>query len=237
MKSLFNIIIVGLLVISCSKDEGQFPGDNDQIRLSAYSVHLLAGGECSVDVLTTTKNLGLMDENPEIASGWWTNNGKSILIKGEGVGATVIKIQDRYNPSKKVEIKVFSDYFGGNYKIDEDQVTVIVQASNLSVQKVIIKELQDAIQRRYGTLYRFDKVHKQVIIENKNGTQNTGSYEWDIYSLSININGETDKFDFSVDDKGAIAMGMDMLRQYRLEYPSTDIYSARINWWLQPLNK
>lgn len=76
LKYIFLLMVI--FIIGCSDNEK--PIVDDSIKLSCYSVHLLAGDEGLVDLLSNSDNLSLIEENPEIASGWWTNRELSIQV-------------------------------------------------------------------------------------------------------------------------------------------------------------
>lgn len=85
MKTKLLLLTIFFIVISCS-NENEPIIDNNSIKLSRYSVHFLAGEERIIDILSEVDDFAIYDEDPSVATGWWVNESKSILIKGENVG-------------------------------------------------------------------------------------------------------------------------------------------------------
>nr|WP_320059631.1 hypothetical protein [uncultured Bacteroides sp.] len=229
MKQISILLLVNLLLIGCSKDDAT-TDDNNSIKLSCYSVHFWAGEECTIDVLSKADDLSLSEENLDIASGWWADNGKTIRIKGESVGTTSVYIKDREHPDRKAEIKVISDYFSGSFKEDGDKATIIVRANDESVQEQIKNDLKAIAKSRSGTLYSFDKDSKTVIVNESGGNKYTGSYEWNKDNLTIKVNETINKYGFGTIDHDSVVIrpDLDLLNTYKLKYPDTPIYDVRL---------
>ncbi len=232
IKLKYTLLLVNILLIGCSKSE-TISDDNNSIKLSSYSVHFLAGEECTIDVLSKTDNLSLSEENPKIASGWWTNNGKTIRIKGVNIGETSIFIKDKYHPDRTVEIKIISDYFSGNFEEDGDRATIIVQAYEKSIQEQIESDLKAIAKSRSGTLYSFDKGSKSVTVKEYGRNKYSGSYEWDKDNLTIKTNETTKKYKFGVIDKNSVVIESDLSNTYKLKYPNASIYHVRLIMFLK----
>lgn len=221
MKYIFLLLI--LFFISCSKNEESIANDNF-IKLSSYSVRFLAGDECLIDVHSNTGDLSLVEENPKIATGWWTNNGKSIKIKGESVGITSIYVKDRYDPDVLSKIDIVSGYFEGYYKEIESDAITVIQVDDNVIQKEIEFELKVLAKARIGTLYSFSKNTKTVIIREPQGKSYNGSYDWNIDSITIKTNETTQKYLFRQVDDGLIEIGLDLAEIYKRKYPNISIY-------------
>ena len=72
MKLNYFLILTTFILASCS-DKNKMSIDDDSIILSTHSIRFLAGDEYTVDVLSDTEALSLIEKEPEIASAWWTN--------------------------------------------------------------------------------------------------------------------------------------------------------------------
>lgn len=228
MKLKYIFLLVSLFLAGCSKSEDPIVDDNP-IKLSSYSVRILAGDDCMIDVYSDTENLSLIEQNPEIATGWWSNNGKSVRIKGESVGVTSILIKDRYNPNIFSKIEIVSDYFEGNYKEVENNAIIVVQTDDKAVKEEIESELRVLAKDRIGTFYSFSKDTKTLIIKEPQGRSYFGSYDWDIDSITIKMNETNQKYLFRKVDDGLVELGLDLIEVYRLKYPNTSIYHVELS--------
>lgn len=228
MKVEYVFLLVSFLLIGCSKDEESMANDSS-IKLSSYSIRFLAGDECLIDVYSNTDNLSLIDENPEIATGWWVNSGKSIRVKGEGVGVTSICIKDRYNPEILSKIEIISDYFEGIFKEDGDKASIVVQSNDKVIQEKIETELKTMAVARTGTLYSFSKSSKIVIIKDLQENCCSGSYDWNIDSITIKMNEMIQKYLFRRIDDSLVEIDLDLTEIYKLKYPNSFIYRVRVS--------
>ncbi|WP_455666280.1 hypothetical protein [Phocaeicola sp.] len=222
LKMIFLTTVL-FLSASCSKEETKT--DNDLIKLSAYSVQLLAGEEYQIEILEKTKDWELIDENPEIVSGWWTNNGKTIRIKGEGIGTASVYLIDRQNSNRNTEIKVSSEYFFGNYQEEGDKAEFQVHVLDKSVQNEIENSLKEIAQNRSGTTYSFDKNTKNVTIAHGNNKL-ISTYEWDIKSLTIHTDGNNQQYRFISAGNSSINLYMNLKEEFKEKYPNVSIYEV-----------
>ncbi len=227
MKLKYYLITTILIFVGCSENENKPPIDN-LIKLSCYSVHFLAGDEYIIDVLSDSKKLSLQEKNPEVASAWWTNNGKSIRIKGENIGSTSIYITASEQTDATTEIKVISDYFYGNYKEDGSKAIATVHCDEKDVQDKIEKELKRRAEQRTGTMYSFNKNLNAVMINEPNGNTYSGEYDWKINRLRITINKNTYDYLFQHTQKGIIELELDLLDVYKQVYPEAVVRTVKL---------
>lgn len=227
-----HILLLGLFVfLSCTGDDIEKP-----IELSSYSIKCFAGSEYVIDVLSDTKNLALLDQDPDIASGWWINKSRSVLIKCESVGETSVFIKDRDDVNKYAEIKVTSEFLSGNFVVEQsDKANIIVNASDKSIKSEIEKDLSVLANSRSGTFYSFEKETKSVQIDRLcNGQKDriTGYYDWNKDSLHIHVNGITDKYAFGVIDDSSVIIESNLLETYKRKYPDATILTVRLGLFL-----
>lgn len=227
MKLKHYLIAAMLILASCSEREEKLPIDNS-IQLSSYSVHFLAGDEYFVEVLSESKELALQEENPKIASAWWTNNRKSIRIKGESIGNTSIIIFDPKQPDTATEIKVISDYFCGDYKEDGSKAIAIVHVKEKDIQENIENKLKTLAEHRTGMTYSFNKNLNTVTINEPGGNKLTGKYDWKINRLKITTNGITYDYSFRHIEKASVELELDLSGVFKQEYPTATIYTVRL---------
>lgn len=229
MRLKHFLILATYILTSCS-NKNNMSIDDGSIILSNYSVHFLAGDECVVDVLSDTEALSLIEKEPEIASAWWTNDGKSIRIKGESVGNTSIYIKDKKQTDKVAEIKIISDYFAGNYKEDGSKAIIIVDVAsqNKSIKDEIENDLKNITTSRTGTMYSFNNETRNVIISKQNGSEHTGSYDWNINQLTVIINDITCNYAFQHIENNIVMLELNYLDTYKTKYPDTLILAAKL---------
>lgn len=172
MKLEYILLFSLSALFSCGGDEREpnidDPNIDDPIELSSYSIESLAQSEHIIDVLSDTKKLVLLDENPNIASGWWINNGRSIRIKIEDVGETSIFVNDRSDKRRYAEIKVASGFFTGDFVEVGDKAHFYVYINSVvdeSIKKEIEEDLAAIARSRSGTMYSFNKETKTVSID------------------------------------------------------------------------
>lgn len=227
-----------IFTISCS-DEDKSTARAEPIKLSTYSVHILAGEERIVDILSEVKDFGLQSKNPKIATGMWVNDNKGILITGNSIGDTSIYLEDRRNPDNFAEIKVTSDYLSGKFKENGDAATFFVQATDLTVRKVIEDELRAIAQKRSGILYSFDKETHVVEVDYSSSSYDNdtriGTYEWKKDYLTFNFDGNISKHGFAAVDEHTIIFSLDFLEKYKSEYPNASVRDARLDNHLSSL--
>lgn len=235
MKTKLLLLTIFFIVISCS-NENEPIIDNNSIKLSRYSVHFLAGEERIIDILSEVDDFAIYDEDPSVATGWWVNESKSILIKGENVGNTSIYIKDRRNPKFFAEIKVVSDCLSGKFKENGDSANIIVYASDKSIQAIIETDLMAIAKSRYGTLFSFDKENKVVEVDYSaakyNGENLIGSYEWEKESLTVSFNNNTSKFGFGTMSNNSVTIVLNYLEKYKSKYPNVTITCANLGLFL-----
>lgn len=231
-----TISIVFFILISCSRNEEP---DNivDPIRLSSDFVSFLPGEECIIDVFSKMEDLALLEENPNIASGWWTNQGQSILIRGESVGETFITIRDRKNPNISAEIRVVANYFSGDFEEQGDKSSIIVQACDNSIVDIINDELKIMAEKRSGIIYSFNKDNKTVDIDYSNSgykkKKHIYDYDWGKDYLYISIEGNVDKYGFgSFDSSKYVMLEIDLLEVYKIKFPDANVSIAKLKLFL-----
>lgn len=236
-KLLYATIFAFLLVaaISCAADE-RFPSqDNSAIKLSSVHATMLAGGGYGIEVLSDG-NYALINSDPDIASGWWTNDGTRIWIKGENVGNTSIWVIDQADRSKDVEIKVSCCYFSGWFtavaSAEGCDCEISVIAVDKSVEEAITSELRSGIIQRLGTFYRFEGSTKSVTIDFTESTFRNGiyegTYEWTKNSLTIYYDGITEVYGFQEETDQTVVIGNDFTKEYQNLYPDAGIKEVRI---------
>lgn len=232
------LLIFCIFTISCSYED-KLIAKAEPIKLSTYSVHLLAGEERIVDILSKVKDFGLQSKNSKIATGMWINDNKGILITANRVGNTSIYLEDRRNPDNFAEIKVTSDFLSGKYKENGDSATFFVQATDLTVREVIENELKDIAQKRSGILYSFDKETHVVEVDYSSSShlndKRTGTYEWEKDYLTFNFDGNRSKHGFAAVDEHTIIFSLDFLEKYQSEYPNASVGHARLDNHLSSL--
>lgn len=235
MKAILMLLISLLLLLGCSKNNESTHDDN-LIKLSSYSAHLFSGGECLIDVLPTESNLALWEEDPEIVTGGWENNGKSIRIKGENVGKTSIFINDLSRPGRSAEIKVVSEYFSGIFKEIGEKAEIRVQAGNKEIEKIIRNDLMAIVRSRSGTLYSFKKETNTVEIDYSEAEskkeKSIASYEWNNRLLTIKANENIDKYLFDSFDIDSVAITLDLYEVYNSQYPDAGVIGALVSLYL-----
>lgn len=233
------ILTFCIFAISCSN--GDDPTTRTApIELSTYSVHLLAGEQRIVNILSQLDDFGmgyygLQSGNPEIATAMWLNESKGIIITGNSIGNTSIYLKDNRNPENSTEIKVTSDYFSGKFKENGDSANIYVQAENLSIQETIKNELKDIAQKRSGILFSFDKSTNIVEIDYSStayDNKKTGVYEWEKDLLTLNFNGSVTQHGFAVANDHAVIVVLDFLNKYKSEYPNASVKAASLGCFL-----
>ena len=234
MKLKYYFVTVIFIFTSCSENNTELPIENP-VKLSCYSVHFFAGDEYIIDVLSNFKQLSLQEGNPEIASAWWTNDGKSIRIKGENIGSTSIYITNSNQTEAITEIKVTSDYFSGNYKEDGSKAIATVHCKEKKVQDNIGIELKKMAEQKTGTTYCFNKKFSTVVIDEPNGNTYSGKYDWKINQLKITTNKNTYDYLFKHTDKNTVELELDLSDAYKQKYPKATVYSARLLLFLSQL--
>lgn len=229
MKLKHFLILTIFILTSCS-DKNKTSIDDDSIILSNYSIRFLAGDEYTVDVLSDTEALSLIEKEPKIASAWWTNDGKSIRIKGESVGSTSIYIIDKKQTDKVAEIKIISDYFAGNYKEDGSKAIIIVDVASQdkSIKDEIENDLKNIATCRTGTMYSFNNDTRSVIISKQNGSKHTGSYDWNINQLTVITNDIIYNYAFQHIGNNIVRLELNYLDTYKTKYPDTPILAAKL---------
>lgn len=236
MKLNYFLILTTFILASCS-DKNKMSIDDDSIILSAHSIRFLAGDEYTVDVLSDTEALSLIEKEPEIASAWWTNDGKSIRIKGESVGSTSIYIIDKKQTDKVAEIKIISDYFSGNYKEDGSKAIIIadVASQDKSIKDGIENDLKNIATSRAGTTYSFNNDTGSVIISKQNGSKQTGSYNWNINQLTVITNDIICNYAFQHIENNMVMLELDYSNTYKTKYPDIPILAAKLLLFLSQI--
>ena len=236
MKLNYFLILTTFILASCS-DKNKMSIDDDSIILSTHSIHFLAGDEYTVDVLSDTEALSLIEKEPKIASAWWTNDGKSIRIKGESVGSTSIYIIDKKQTDKVAEIKIISDYFSGNYKEDGSKAIIIadVASQDKSIKDGIENDLKNIATSRAGTTYSFNNDTGSVIISKQNGSKQTGSYNWNINQLTVITNDIICNYAFQHIENDMVMLELDYSDTYKTKYPDTPILAAKLLLFLSQI--
>lgn len=221
MKTKIIFLLLTLFCISCAKDDDA--ADN-KIKLSSYSVNFLPGEEYVIEVFSKADKLGLLNEEQEIAMGYWKDNGKFIVVTGEGVGQTSIYIKDKYHPERDVEIKVTCNDFGGSYKVVGCNTEVYVQDS--SIQEKIIAEVKTMGEINLGTVCLLDKETKRAVITFPEGNRYTVNYEWNKDFLTFRKDDVVDKHRFlrySDINTDTIGIRTDLTDTYQLKYYDTHV--------------
>lgn len=234
MKNKIFILSYILIFIGCSKEKDNLIiDDNNNIQLSLYSLQLLAGDSYVIDVLSDNEKLAVLEENSEIASAWWINNGKSLRIKCENVGNTSIYVRDRLEPDCFAEIKVISEYLDGNFIEEGEKANIVVQAHDRLIANIIENELKELAQKRSGTIYAFDKTTKSFNMDYSQSSimENDieGEYEWKIDSLLLKENTSIIEYGFGVRDAKTVFIKLNLLEQYKCRYPESNVVYVKLD--------
>lgn len=227
--SAFSLIFF----IGCSKEEHQEQEGDSGITLSSNTIRLLAGLEYSVDVLSDDGDLGLVSMNPDIASGWWSDNGKKIIIKTHDVGTTSVIVKDRNDYRRSVEINVTSEYLNGNFEVVGEKAEILLSVNDAFIQGVIETELKAMAQALSGSTFLFNSKTKAVDIDytlaGSKGGKYKGTYDWYVDSLIVKVDDATDKYNFGAIDNNSVMIEVrDLAEMYRKKYPQLVISTVRL---------
>lgn len=235
MKTVTSIV-ASLLLYGCNPDSAHVPEqEKPPIELSRYGVAVFAGGSYSIDVLSDGE-FSLVEENPEIATGWWTNDGKTIRIETHSVGKTGILVTDMVT-EKTVSIIVSASYFGGDFRDRElgasglAKVSTLVETQDAEITKAIETELKAEAEQKLNE-YLFDPENNRLIIWLNGTGQGTGrryvgSYEWAIDSLTLNYNGISERYGFTLGN-GEHYIQKDVTDEYKIRYPDAHVIRATV---------
>lgn len=237
MKMIIKLLflISCIFAISCSNDDNQ--ATTTPIKLSTNNVHLLAGEERIVTILSNLETsgigkYGIESENPKIAVGTWKSN-KEILIISSSVGESSIYVHDKRNPENDAEIKVVSNYLSGKYIENGAAATFIVQSNDLSVSETIENELREIALKRSGIRYYFDKETQSVEIDYSLSSvgleRKVGTYDWGKDYLNFEFDGNISKHGFAAINSHTIIFDIDFLEKYKREYPDAGVTYARLD--------
>ena len=226
------VIIAFMLFMGCEK----VPITDRSVKLSMDSVTLMSGNEYEISVLSDG-NYELLDENSEIASGWWVDE-KTIIIKTHSVGTARIWIKDTDDSRNDFAVKVNSKYFQGIfceriYGPSVDRVQILVLTEDDNVKKNIEDELLDIANKRYYAIYKFKAEDHSVIVDFsgcptiKDGQKYKGIYQWEPNGdLIMEYNGITEKYKISQvpGRPSRFYLVQDETEKYQKLYPDTKIY-------------
>lgn len=234
MKMKLLILASYIFASSCSNEDKQTT--TIPIQLSSNIVHLLAGEERIVTILSNIDSYGIgnytiQSANPKIAAGTWKSS-KEILIISYSVGKSSIYVNDIRNPENTVEIKVICDYLSGNYIENGAATTYLVQSNDISISETIENELKEIAKKRSGIRYYFDKETKIVEIDyslsSYGNRREIGTYDWGKDYLNFEFEGNISEHGFAVVNNYAI-FDIDFLEKYKLKYPDAGVTYARLD--------
>lgn len=231
--SAFSLIFF----IGCSKEEHQEQEGDSGITLSSNTIRLLAGLEYSVDVLRGDGDLGLVSMNSDIASGWWSDNGKKIIIKTHDVGTTSVIVKDRNDYRRSVEINVTAEYLNGNFEVVGKKAEILVLVNDASIQEIIESELKAMAQALSGSTFLFNSKTGTVDIDytlaGRKGGKHQGTYDWYVDSLIVKVDDATDKHNFGAIDNNSFMIEVRNLAEvYREKHPQLVISTVRLAHYL-----
>lgn len=237
-NKLFILSVLSLIFfIGCSKGEHLKQESDNGIILSSNAVQVLAGLEYSIDVLSGNGDLAIMDKNADVASGWWSDNGKKIIIKTHNVGTTSVIVNDRKDDSRSVEINVASEYLNGNFEVVGEKTEILVSVNDASIQREIETELKAMAQALSGSTFLFNSKTKAVDIDytlaGRKGGKHKGTYDWYVDSLIVKVDDVTDKYNFGAIDNNSLMIGVrNLAEMYRKKYPQLVISTVRLAHYL-----
>lgn len=231
--TLTSVVIIALMLFMGCETA---PIADRSVKLSMDSVTLMAGNEYEISVLSDG-NYELLDENPEIASGWWVDE-KTIVIKTHSVGTARIWIKDTDDSRNDFAIKVNSKYFQGIfceriYGPPVDRVQILVLTEDDNVKKKIEDELLDIANKRYYAIYKFKAEDNSVIVDFsgcptiKDGQKYKGIYQWEPDGdLIMEYNGVTEKYMISQvpGRPSRFYLVQNETEKYQKLFPDTKIY-------------
>lgn len=230
MKLYLITFFFSLFIIcqGCSKDEAS----NSPIKLSTYSVSVIAGTEYQVDVVQSEPNMLTVSTNKsKVASAWWMNDGNTILIQTHSIGNATIRVRDYANQDIFVDIEVNADYLDGDFEVTEKQVEVHTFSDAPDVKKAIESELHNMLIHPVGTIFHFNKESKTVQIkypESENYREETGTYQWTMDDLIINTDNATITYPFATYDNNSVVLPFDLTNVYKSRYPDAQVHFVRL---------